>query len=84
MDKILVIEKKYILFNEVFNKTFSEIIGVLKQYENDGWEGIEYTANWDTVCVYLYKHRLENDDEYRQRMDDVAKEEVNAIKEKEN
>ena len=83
MDRILVQEVKYIEYGDVFNKNISEIIGVLKKYENDGWEGIKYTASWDSVTVYLYKHRLENDDEYNKRMNDIAKEKEKAIKEKE-
>ena len=39
------------------------MISQLQDWKNEGWEGVD-----DAIYIGLYKHRLETDREYNQRM----------------
>ena len=82
-DRIIVKEQKAIRCDDFLNKTFREIIEVLNKYEDAGWHGIVYAVDYDTIDFYLYKHRLENDDEYNRRLNELAEEEIKSTRNKE-
>lgn len=60
------------------------IINSLQLKLNEGWEGIEevYERDYGDCCdskaLYLYKHRLENDEEYEKRVKEKEKQELEA------
>lgn len=66
--KIQVKETKRM--QEDFEGQLEDIISLLKSYLRDGWEGIEVeNVGYDgAVEYYLYKYRLETDQEYKVRM----------------
>ena len=65
--------------------TFTEIIASLQNAMVEGWEGIvtERYGYDGGVDYYLYKHREENDKEYRERMKHLEKDKEIKLRAKE-
>ena len=54
----------------LFAGKIDDIISTLQKCKEDGWEGIDYDYNYDNQReYYVYKTRLENDEEYEKRME---------------
>ncbi len=68
-----------------FEGSLESIIASLQKDLDDGWEGIEVEHyGYDgAVEYYLYKHREENDKEYKKRMKRLKKEKAEKEKAKE-
>jgi hypothetical protein len=68
-----------------FDGSLESIISSLQSDLDDGWEGIyAKTIGYDgAVDYYLYKHRLETDKEYENRMKLLEKEKQRKLKQKE-
>ena len=60
-------DKEYCWFD--FYGKIDNIISYLQESKEKGWEGIDYECDYDnTKQYYLYKTRLETDEEYNLRM----------------
>jgi len=71
-----------------FDGKLEDIIAYLQVKLDAGWEGIESEYEWDYggekyIEYYLYKHREENDKEYKKRMKQLEKEKADKAKAKE-
>jgi hypothetical protein len=68
-----------------FEGTIEEIISILQECKEKGYEGVEAVSRgYDgAVDYYFYKFREENDQEYEQRMGDIEFLEKRELKEKE-
>ncbi len=52
-----------------FDSKLDILISVLQKCKKDGWEGIDYDYYDGEKEYYLYKTRLETDEEYEKRME---------------
>ncbi|QGT54421.1 hypothetical protein b3_0177 [Synechococcus phage B3] len=80
-DRIIVKETSQI-YLEFLEKPIDEIITQFQKYKDERWESIDIDYDYDNTYYHLYKHRLENDKEYENRMKLIAKEEAAAEKRK--
>ena len=67
--RITIKERKdFYLYGE-FDSKLDILISVLQKCKKDGWEGIDYDYYDGEKEYYLYKTRLETDEEYEKRME---------------
>jgi hypothetical protein len=68
-ERITIKERKDFYLCGEFDGKIDDIISTLQKCKEDGWEGIDYDYNYDNQReYYVYKTRLENDEEYEKRM----------------
>ena len=66
-----------------FEGKLEEIIEMLQDWKEAGWEGIDFYGYVDGNDYQLYKHREETDKEYDKRMKLLEKEKSEKLKAKE-
>lgn len=79
--------KEYSSSEVYFEGSLESTISMLQDFKNEGkWEGIEilYPEYDGRLEYYLYKYRLENDEEYSKRIKCLEKQEKIQNKEKQH
>ena len=66
-----------------FEGKLEEIIEMLQDWKEAGWEGIDFYGYVDGNDYQLYKHREETDKEYDKRMRVIEKQKAEEVKAKE-
>lgn len=72
MTKIRIRETQEIFSSELDGK-IDDIISQLETWKEEGWEGIDVDHYYENTSYQLYKHRLETDEEYEVRTNDLQK-----------
>ena len=68
-EKIQIKEIKEIYCDrKTFLSTFDELISYLQSLKDDGWEGFDSIYRYREGVLFVYKYRLETDDEYTNRI----------------
>lgn len=68
-ERITTKEKKDFHWYGSFETKIDSIISSLQRCKEDGWEGIDYDYDYDGKKeYYLYRNRIETDEEYEKRM----------------
>jgi len=52
----------------MFLKSFDEFISYLQSLKDDGWEGFDSIYKYREGVLFVYKYRLETDEEYNNRI----------------
>ena len=73
--KIKVRETMEIYPEGFLDRSLDDIIKLLEEYKKDDWEGILYALQYGGMDFYLYKDRVETDEEYKVRMEKLNREE---------
>ena len=81
--KIKVKEVREIYAEDFFDRSIDDIIKILENYKKDGWEEIYYSVSYECFDFYLHRTRLETDDEYNARMEELKKQQIKEEKGKE-
>ena len=68
-ERLKIKERKDFYWYGVFDGKLDYIISVLQKCKEDGWEGIDYDYDDGEKEYYVYKTRLETDEEYEKRME---------------
>jgi hypothetical protein len=68
-ERLKIKERKDFYWYGVFDGKLDYIISVLQKCKEDGWEGIDYDYYDGEKEYYVYKTRLETDEEYEKRME---------------
>jgi hypothetical protein len=67
-ERITIKEKKDFYWYGEFDGKLDILISTLQKCKEDGWEGIDYDYYEGEKIYFLYKTRLETDEEYEKRM----------------
>jgi hypothetical protein len=68
-ERIKTQEKKDFYWYGDFSTSIDNLISVLQECKKDGWEGIDYDYDYNGGKeYYLYRTRIETDEEYEKRM----------------
>jgi hypothetical protein len=68
-EKIQVKEIKDIHCDQnIFLKSFDELISFLQSLKDDGWEGFDSIYKYREGIIFVYRYRPETDEEYNKRI----------------
>jgi hypothetical protein len=67
-ERITIKEKKDFYWYGEFDGSIDKLIFILQKCKEEGWEYIDYDYSGGEKEYYLYKTRLETDEEYEKRM----------------
>lgn len=79
-ERVIVKEtsNSYLIDHTTFSGAIPLIVSTLQRHLEDGWEGVDYKPFGYSGAVefFLYRHRLETDQEYSKRLIALGKKEM--------
>ncbi len=81
-ERITIKESKDFCYYGEFYGSIDKIISTLQRCKEQGWEGIDYDYDYGNggKDYYVYKTRLENDEEYEKRVKQEEQQKENRRK----